>query len=171
MKEPIVWIGFILASFIATMQSAFFPHFIILAYAPFIALSCMHAPMLQSLWLTALAGLCSDLLSTDPIGIHTLTFILVCAMLHRFRLGVFKDGPMQLCFYTALISAATMPMQMFLFFLFDRHLPIHGKSILLDFVGMPLVDAAYAFFWFVGPLLVWEWGLRRWRRWRLIKNG
>ena len=166
-----IWIGFILASVMAVMQSALFPHFFILAYAPFIALSCIHAPMLRSLWLAALAGFCSDLLSTDPMGIHTMTSTLVCALLHRFRLGVFKDAPLQLCFYTALISLAAMPMQMILFFLFDRHMPVHGKSILLDLIEIPLVNAAYAFFWFVGPLLGWEWGLGRWKRWRIIKNG
>ncbi|MBF8263275.1 MAG: mreD [Parachlamydiales bacterium] len=171
MKNPIIWIGFILASVMAVMQSALFSHFFILAYAPFIALSCMHTSMLQSLWLAAGAGFCTDLLSTDPMGIHTLTYTLVCALLHRFRLGVFKDQPLQLCFYTALISLAAMPMLMILLFLFDSHLPVHGKSILLDLIKMPLVDAAYAFFWFVGPLLGWEWGFKQWKRWRLIKNG
>lgn len=171
MKDPVIWIGFILAAFMAATQSAFFFHFFVFAFVPFIALSCMHTSMLQSLWLSAIAGFCSDLFSSDPMGIHALTFMLVCALLHRFRRGVFKDSPLQLCFYTAMISAASTPVRTILFFLFDSPMPFSGQSIIFEMIFMPLINAAYAFFWFVGPLLLWEWGVGRWKRWRLVKNG
>lgn len=170
MKEPTVWIGFVLASFMAVIQSALFPDLFLLAYAPFIALLIMHTSMIQALWLAALGGFCSDLLASDPPGLHTLTAVIACAIIYRFRMGLFKDQPLQLCFYTALISLVTTPLHLVILFLFDRRLPVAGKSVLLDFIEMPLIDAAYAFFWFVGPLLVWQWVRRQWKLWRLKNN-
>lgn len=170
MKEPSIWIGFVLASFMAIIQSALFPNLFLLAYAPFIALVIMHTSMIQALWLSALAGCVSDLLASDPPGLHSLTAVIACSIIYRFRMALFKDQPLQLCFYTALISAVSTPLQLVLLFLFDRRLPVAGKSVLLDFIEMPLIDAAYAFFWFVGPLLIWEWAFRQWKLWRIKNN-
>lgn len=169
MREPAVWIGFFLATLMAILQSALFPQVVLLAYAPFIALSCIHAPLPQALWLAALAGFCSDLLAADPFGVHTLTTTLTCAFLYRTR-RVFKDRSLQLCLSTVLISAAATPLHLLILFLFDRRGPNAGQWGLLDFLMMPLVDAGYAFFWFVGPLLLWEWGKQQWKLWRL-KRG
>ena len=170
MNHMVVWIGFFLATLMAILQSALFPNIVLLAYAPFIAIVCIYKPLHQALWLSALAGLCSDLLASDPLGIHTLCSTFACALLHRYQRRFFKDQPYQLCFYTALISAVMSPMLLAILFLFDRRAPVAGKSILLDLVGMPLVDAAYAFFWFVGPLLLWEWGQKQIKL-RKIKNN
>lgn len=153
------------------IQTALFPSIGLLAYSPFFAIVCMHAPLSQALWLAVMGGFCSDILSSGPPGIHAITATLCCAMIHRFRLGVFKDQPLQLCFYTALISLLFAPLQLSLLFLLDTRLPIAGKSALLDFIEMPLIDAAYAFFWFVGPLLIWEWVRHQWKLWRLQRHG
>jgi rod shape-determining protein MreD len=170
MKEPKIWIGFVLASLMAVMQSALFPNFVLLPYSPFIALVCMFAPYQKALWLAALAGISSDLLSSDLFGLYALTATLSCALVYRYRWSLFKEEPLQLCFYTALISFIQTPFMLMILFLFDRRAPIAGKSILLDIVSMPIVDALYAFFWFVGPILLWEWGFRQWKLWRLNKN-
>lgn len=165
-----ICIGFLLATYMAIAQSALFPWLIFFPYAPFIALLCMHTSVRQSLWLAALAGLFCDFLSRDPIGMHALTAVIAATLLHHFQLKVFKDQPLQLCFYTALISLMMIPLQLILLFLFDQHFSIDRKSILLDFIQIPLVDAAYAFFWFVGPLLLWEWLLSRYKVWRMIHH-
>lgn len=170
-SKPIIWIGFVLASFMAVAQSALMPGIPLLAFAPFIALVCMHTSSGQALWLSALAGLCNDLLNVAPPGIYAINATIVCALLIRFRLRTFKDEPLQLCFYTAIISAATVPVHYLLLFLFDQQLFLAGKSILIEFVEMVFVNALYAFGWFVGPLLLWEWGSVRWKRWRLQRNG
>jgi rod shape-determining protein MreD len=170
MKNPVIWIGFLLASLMAVIQSALFPQIVILAYAPFLALCCLYAPFKEALWLAALSGFCSDSLAADPFGVHTLTATLTCAALHR-TCRFFKDHPLQLCLFTALISGAALPFQLFILFLFDRRGPCQGKWGLLDFLTMPFVDAAYAFLWFVGPLLLWEWGRRQWKLWRLKKSA
>jgi rod shape-determining protein MreD len=161
-----IWIGFVLAGSMALIQSALFPSISLFAFAPYIALCCMNFSLKKAVWLAALGGLATDLMSSDPLGIHALSATIICAFLHRFRLAVFKDLPLQLCFYTAIISALTIFLELILLFLFDRRLLIAGKSIILDLIQMPLINAAYAFLWFVGPLLLWEWGLNLWKRWR-----
>lgn len=165
-----ICIGFVLAAFMALNQSALFPSVSLFAFAPFIALACIRAPFRIALWLAALAGFYNDLLSSDPMGIHTLSAALVCALLHRFRLGALKDFPLQLCLYSALISIFTIVCELMILFLFDSTLTIAGKSQLIDFIEIPFIHAAYAFFWFVGPLLLWEWGVGQWKRWRLCNN-
>jgi cell shape-determining protein MreD len=166
-----IWIGFILSSFMAVIQSALFPSVLILAYSPFIAIVCMNTTLIRSLWLAAFPGLCSDILSSDPMGTHTITSLLVAAILRNFRLSFFIEEPLQLCFYSALISLMAIPIQLALLFLFDQHTLVAPKSFLFDMIKLPLVNAVYAFIWFVGPLLIWEWGLMRYKQWRALKNG
>ena len=166
-----IFIGFFLAAAMAMMQSALFPSISLFAFAPFIALACIGAPFRTALWLAALAGFCSDLLGSDPIGIHTVSAVLVILLLHRFKLRIFKDLTLQLCFFSALIAIFTIVFEIIVLFLFDRRISIEGKSLLLDFIEMPFINAAYAFFWFTGPILLWEWGASQWKRWRLQANG
>jgi cell shape-determining protein MreD len=160
-----IGIGFILASFIALIQSALFPHIALSAYAPFIALVSLECSLPCALYAATLAGLCSDFLSSGPFGIHAITATLSCAALYHFRLTFLSTLPLRLCAYTALISAIQTPFMLIVLFLFDQHLPIAGKSLLPDCIVMPFADAAYAFFWFVGPLLIYEQIQKKWKLW------
>lgn len=166
-----ICIGFFLAVAMALMQSALFPSISLSAFAPFIALACICAPFRIALWLAALAGFCNDLLGSDPLGIHTVSAVLVSALLHRFRLRIFKDLALQLCLFSALIAIFTLIFEIIVLFLFDRHISIEGKSLVLDFIEMPFINAAYAFFWFTGPILLWERAIGQWKRWRLQRNA
>jgi rod shape-determining protein MreD len=166
-----ICISFVLAAFMALIQSALFPSVSLFAFAPFIAIACICAPFRTAIWLSALAGFCTDMLGSDPLGIHAVSAVLVCAIVHRFRLGALKDLPLQLCLYSALISVFTIIFELLILFLFDSCISIAGKSIILDFIEIPFINGAYAFFWFVGPLLLWEWGINQWKRWRLQTNG
>ena len=167
-----IWVGFVLASLMAVLQSALF-EFTLLPYAPFIALACMSTTKIRALWLAALAGLMNDLLSTDPFGIYALASVASCAALYdTIRKGFFKEQPLQLCLFTALISLLFIPFTLFMLFLFDRRPPVAGESaLLLDCLLMPLLDAAYAFFWFTGPLWLLDWTLGQIKLWKLKKNA
>ena len=143
-----------------------FPNIGLFAYAPFVAVVCIYASFPQALWLSALAGLCSDLFASGPMGINAICTTLTCALIHRYQKSFFKDLSLQLCFYSALISAIMSLLLLALLFLFDRPAPIAGKSFLIDLIAMPLIDAAYAFFWFVGPLILFEWGQKKVKLWK-----
>ncbi len=170
MKKSPLWLGFALASSMAMMQSALFPAVAFSAYAPFLALTCLCASYHKALWIASLCGLWMDLLSAGPFGTYALNFLLATALLHRLRIWFFQDKPLLLCVYTALISSVLMPLQMALLFLFDRRAPYAGQWALFDMAAMPLLDAAYAFFWFIGPLMLWDWGWEQWQLWRLKHN-
>ena len=156
----------------ATMQSSLF-HISLLPYAPFLALACMSTTFVRSLYFAALAGLVGDLFSGDPFGIHTLSSVLTAAALYAtIRRGFFKEQPLQLCIFTALVSLLFIPLYLFMLFLFDRRPPVAGESaLLLDCLSMPLIDAAYAFFWFTGPLWLLEWIEAQIKLWKLKNNA
>ncbi len=171
LKEPVLWIAFFFCSLMAVFQSALWPSVGILSYAPFLALTCMRTSFLTSLWVAALVGLFSDLLSADPFGIYALSLTLTSASAYRFRNRFFQGEPLQLCIFTGIISFLFTPLHVFILFLFDRRAPFSGKWSFLDFFTMPFLDAAYAFFWLVGPLLLFEWAKRQWKHWTLRRNG
>lgn len=171
MRDPVLWICFALAASMAVFQSALFPGFVILSFAPFVAIACMRVQPSSALWLAALAGVTSDLFSADPFGIHAICMTVTAAASYRFRRLFFQGEPLQLCFFTAIYSMIFTPVLVSILFLFDRRAPFGGEWSFLDFATMPLVDAAYAFFWFVGPLLFFEWLKKQCKTWQLRRNG
>lgn len=171
MRDPVLWIGFFLSSAMTVFQSALFPEISILSFGPFAALACLRANLSAALWCAALAGFFSDLLSADPFGVYAISLCISAAMSYRFRRLFLQGEALQLCFFTAIYSAIFTPVLIVVLFLFDRRAPFNGQWSFLDLATMPLVDAAYAFFWFVGPLLFFEWAKRQWKGWRLRRNG
>src|SRR5690606_8732529 len=123
MRDPVLWIGFVLAASMAVFQSALFPGFVILSFAPFAALACMRASQPFALSLAALAVVSSDLLSADPFGIYAICMTATSAMTYRFRRLFFQGEPLQLCFFTAIYSAIFTPVLVSVLFLFDRRAP------------------------------------------------
>ena len=165
MRDPVLWLGALLSALMAALQSALFPHLALLSFSPFAALACIRASLPAALWMAALAGLICDLLSADPFGIHAISMAATTAASYRFR-RIFQGEPLQLCCFTALYSALFTPMLVFVLFLFDRRAPFGGQWSFLDFATMPIADAAYAFFWFVGPLLFFEWVKKQYKQWQ-----
>lgn len=164
MRDPVLWIGFCLSLAMAVFQSALFPEIAILSFAPFVSLACMRSSLPAALWCAAGAGVMADLLSADPFGIHAIAMCGAAAASYRFRRLFFQVEALQLCFFTAIYSAIFTPVLIAMLFLFDRRAPLGGQWSFLDFATMPLVDAAYAFFWFVGPLLFFEWAKKQWNK-------
>ncbi len=170
MKYYPLWVGFLLASSATILQSALLPGFPLLAYAPFLALSCIHASFSLALWLAFIAGLSQDFLGSDPFGIYALTFVLTAAILHRLELRVLKENVLQLCVMSAFASFFFTPLFFLLLFLFDKRPPCSGNRILVEFFLRPLTDAVYSFAWFVGPLLVIERMKKTYIVWRLKRR-
>ncbi len=171
MLDPVLWIGFLLFASMSVFQTALFPWIAILSFAPFAALACLRCSLPGALWASTFAGLLMDLFSADPFGIHTIAMTASLALSYRFRSLFFQGEALQLCLLTAIYSAIFTPSLIITLFLFDRRAPFNGEWSFLDFVTMPLIDAAYAFFWFVGPLLFFEWTKRLLKKRRLRCNG
>jgi rod shape-determining protein MreD len=148
--------SFVLSLIALLLRATLFPSLPILAFAPVIALAALRLSLLKSLWLSALCGALIDLLSDDPIGLHALNYTLIAGLLYRFRKHFLHDQPLHLSVFTALISSSSTLLQLFLLFLFDRRVPFDGKWIFADLIGMPIIDAVYAFVWFAAPLALFE---------------
>lgn len=150
----------------ALMQSAFFPGMNLFAFAPFLALLCINLPFCSALWIAALSGTFRDFLVSDPAGIYALHYTLLCAIFFRWR-SYFKEHPLQLPLFSVLISLVALPLEIAILFIFAQGV---GRFPVFEFFISPLVDGAYAFLWFVGPLALLDWAGNQWKLWKL-KNG
>jgi rod shape-determining protein MreD len=155
-------VAFILAMLAVALQGLLIPRLAILAFAPFLALAILRCQQKRALWLGALSGALIDLLSDDPMGLHALNYTVIAALLFPFRKHFLYDQPLHLSLFTGLISILSTILQLFLLFLFDRRVPFEGKWIFADLVGMPVIDALYAFTWFAAPLSFFDKLRRMW---------
>lgn len=144
--------AFILGAIALILQGILIPRIAIFAFAPFLALATLRCELMRALTLSALAGAALDLLSDGPMGLHALNAILTTAILFRIRRRFSHNDPLHLSFFSGLVSALSTVLQLILLFLFDRRVPFGGKWAFADFIGMPAIDALYAFVWFVAPL-------------------
>lgn len=153
------------------MQILFYPTFPILPFAPFIAISLLSRPFSRALLLACIAGISIDLLSNDPLGINGLSYTLAAAALYRIRNLFSVTHPIQLSFYTAIVSLIITALQIGLLFLFDRRVPFCGKWWLTDWAMLPVADAIFALVWFAGPLALFSYVHKTWVVYWLKKNN
>ena len=154
--------AFILAILAVILQGLLIPRIAILAFAPLLALLALRSDLPRALWLAALAGSIMDALSEDPMGLHALNYVLITAFFFRYRTHFSYDQPSHLSLLTALISSASTLLQLTFLFLFDRRVPFGGRWVFTDLVGMPVIDALYAFVWFAAPLALADKLRRMW---------
>ena len=150
--------AFLLGTIALFFQSVLSPPFILLTYAPWIALCTLSYPIPKSLYLACLAGCVMDLLSENPMGIHALNYTLIAFFLSRWRSYFSSQNPFHLSFFTLLASFFSTLLQLFLLFLFDTRIPFTGQWILGDLLIMPALDALYALIWFSLPLKAYNLG-------------
>lgn len=151
-----VYFAFLLGSLALFAQGTLLARLSILAFAPFLALVVLRCPPNQSVWWAVAAGCLVDLFSDDPMGLHALNYAVTVALLLRIRKQFSHEQPLHVSLVTGLFSVGSTLLQLFLLFLFDRRVPFDGKWILADLVGMPLIDALYAFVWFTAPLSLFD---------------
>lgn len=126
---------------------------VLLAFAPFMAMCLLRVSLRASLWLAGVAGLCVDLFSDDPMGLHALNYAGTAGILYGVKKRLSHEEPLHLGLYTGGISFISTLLQLFLLFLFDRRVPFSGKWALVDVFCMPIVDGVYALVWIAAPLL------------------
>ncbi len=157
-----VFFAFALGFVALIFQGLLVPRLSILAFAPFVGLATLRCELSQALRWSAAAGCMVDLFSDDPMGLHALNYVLMAWLLFRIRTHFSYDQPLHLSLFTGLISAGSTILQLLLLFLFDRRVPFGGKWIFADLIGMPVIDALYAFVWFTAPLALFDKLRRMW---------
>jgi len=164
-------LAFFLSFFALYLQSVAVPRLTILAFAPFLALNILRSTFYKALLLSASVGALLDLLSDDPMGLHALNYTLISALLFRFRKLCSHDNPLHLSLFSGVISIVSTCLQLILLFLFDRRVPFNGTWAIADLIGMPAIDALYAFIWIAAPLTLAQIIRRTWVLFWLKKNN
>lgn len=154
---------FVLSIGLLWLQATIYSGLPILVFAPFLALASLDSrPSWHALFWSAGAGLVVDLLSSDPLGLHALTYTLSCLTAGRLRHRFSSETPMQFAVYTSLISYIATLIQMTLLFLFDRRAPFPGKWFFSEGLGLALIDGAYALMWIAGPFALYRFAHKWW---------
>jgi cell shape-determining protein MreD len=155
-------IAFILTFSAWIIQGAFLPKLSIFAFLPFLSLLALKTNLIRLLWGAFLVGFFVDLLSDDPMGLHALNYVLTSAFLWKIHKAFDADEPLHLSLLTLIGSSLSTALQLTLLFLFDRRIPFDGRWIVTDLIGMPVIDAVYAFVWIAAPLTLCKHILRLW---------
>ncbi len=155
------------------LQATLYPELPILAAAPLLALVCLDIPQLtRALLWSASAGFMLDLFSSDPLGLHALTYALAAFACIQLRRPFSSEAPIQFALYTALMSAVVSSIQLILLFLFDRRGSFPGRWWLTEGLCLPLFDGVYALLWFAGPLALYRTLHKLWTlHWLKKKNA
>ena len=147
-------VSFFLALITALFGTALLPNVRLMAFAPFLALLYMRKSFVTSLWIACLSGLLIDLLASQHrFGIYGLGYCLITVLLYSQRKHFFDDKPLGLALFTALISFFSTSLQLIVF---ERGISLTWKLACTDLIGMPLLDAVYAFVWFTCPIKVYQ---------------
>lgn len=157
-----LYFAFLLGTITLILQSTLFPNFVILGFAPFLALIVLTCHFRKCLTLSLIAGAILDLLSNDPMGVHALNYALIPCIFFRYKRFFSYDQPLHLSLFTLFISFTSTLIQLFILFLFDRRIPFTGEWVLGDLVLMPIADAVYALVWFAYPLKFFQKGRVFW---------
>lgn len=134
------------------LQSVLFPSFSLIPFSPFITLAILHGPKLKALFLSLLAGMIMDLISSDPMGIHALVYTALTFFISKYRHYFLWEEPHHLGLFTSILSLFMTLGQGFMLFLFETKLPFTGKSLISDLLIMPLADGVFAMLLFGYPI-------------------
>lgn len=141
----------------AMFGTVFFPNIRLFAFAPFLALVYNRRTFVSSLWIATLSGIVIDLLCSQlRFGLYALNYSLTTVLIYRQKKHFFEDKPLALSLFTALVSCTSTLLQLFLTYAFDKGLPFTWKLALTDLIGMPAIDALYAYLWFSCPMQLYE---------------
>lgn len=148
---------FILALCVALLGTCLFPSVRLIAFAPFLALLFMRANFLSALWISALTGLLLDIFTSQMrFGSYSFCYCLTALFTYHQRRHFFADKPLALSLYTALIACVCTLLELVMQSAGSGKLAFTARLILVDVIGMSLVDAIYAFVCFTLPMKIYN---------------
>jgi len=159
-------LSFTLAAIIFCLQGVACLPFSLTSFAPFLSLLILSYPRRKDIFkmmaISCLVGTFLDLFADAPMGLFALSYTLASALLSRFRNFFLCEKPLHLILFTTFFSLSVSLIQIFFFFLFDRRIPIQGEWILIDRLGVALLDGIYALIWHAGPFYLFQKARRKW---------
>jgi len=153
MRQVSLLYSFALAISAALFGTVFFPNLRLMAFAPFLAIAYNRLSLTSALWISTLCGLALDLFSSQMhFGFFSLSYALTTLLIYQQKRHFFDEKPQALSIFTALISIVATCIQLLLNYLFDKQILFSWKLVMSDLIGMPMIDALYAFLWFTLPI-------------------
>jgi rod shape-determining protein MreD len=167
----VIWLACLLGAAALWLQALLPWKLPIAPWVPtFAVLLLLRSPRI-AIAVASLCGLCTDLFSSDPLGIHSLAAGLAALAAVRTRRFFSLDEPLSFALFSGLLSILVGTAEIALLFLFDRRIPFYGKWWATDWLLLPVFDAAYALVWFVGPLSLYRLAKRTWMVYWLRKKN
>jgi len=143
---------FLLALFALLFGTVFFPSIRLAPLPPLLAIGYYRLTYPKALWLSFACGLLLDLLSSSHFGLTALSFTAASAVLYFQKRHFFEDKPVAFSLFASVISACITLTHLFALYLFDKAIPLTGKSFLTEIIAMPALDGVFAFLWFTCPM-------------------
>ncbi len=151
MRKPL-WIFLSLSCLFLWVGTAFFPHFRVWPFAPFLAILFHRTTFIQALWASFFCGLAMDLTSSQfSFGLLALSHSTVTLFLYNQKKHFFEDKLIAFSLYSALISIFLSFTLILFSSLSEKQIPLTPSLFFSDLLVMPFLDASYAFIWFTIP--------------------
>ncbi len=144
--------AFFLALLLSISLDALMPNLPLMAFTPFVALASLRYPLLKALWLTLIAGLCLDLLSSgERLGLFMSAYLLTVLLVSRYRTHFFENKILTFSLYCAMISSLTTLWIALFFSMVEPRVNLNLPFVATDLLLLPCLDGLVGFLFFIFP--------------------
>lgn len=145
---------FCLSLLLTLITPVIVPGLILNFFAPFLILIYYKKSFLKSLWASFFCGLILDLLSPfSRLGLYTVNYCLTTSFLYSQKKNFFEENLSTLPIMTFFWSILSSVIQVVLLYIFEKGIMVSMGWVVTDLILMSLVDAFYAFAFFILPFL------------------
>lgn len=150
-------LAFFIALFVSSFSLALLPNVSLMAFSPFLALACLRLPLIKTLWLALLVGLCLDLLSSEErLGTFMIAYLITILFLHRRRNHFFEDKIVTFTLYGTIISSLTTLWIALIALTSESAFTWSFEFFAIDLVLLPVIDGLSGFLLFILPHLLFQ---------------
>ncbi len=162
LQQKNLWIVLAVCLLLTVATPVFFPLLRIQFFSAFLVILLYNKPLIKCLWASLWCGCVLDLLSSqNHLGLHALTFTVTTWIFFSQRRHFFADSLSTLPLMTFLFSLVSTTLQTLQLAVFEHHLHLTKTWLLTDLLLFPLMDALYAFCFFVLPFYLFGTPIRK----------
>lgn len=126
-------------------------------FAPFLIIAAYKKPLTACVWIAFGCGFIIDLFSSEMrLGVHAFAYCLTIAIVYPQRRNFFADSISTLPIMTFCFAVISTLMMALLLYSIESRNVFSWPWVLTDLIYYPLMDACYAFLFFILPALVFN---------------
>jgi rod shape-determining protein MreD len=146
---------FATCAFFLLLSPSVWPSLKLFFWAPFLIILIYQKPFFSCLWGAFGCGLLLDLLSARTLfGMHACNYVLTTALLYERRQNFFGDSTSTLPLMVFFFSLLSTILGALFLYIVEKGFTLSWRWVFIDLVGMPLLDATYAFVVFILPFML-----------------